>query len=79
MLTGFGRLSKNKAVNLIASTYVEVIRGIPLLVQLFYIYYALGRLSFFKGLPPLAAAVIAMGICYGACREIGRASCRERV
>lgn len=66
VLTGFGRLSKNKAVNLIASTYVEVIRGIPLLVQLFYIYYALGRISFFKGLPPLAAAVIAMGICYGA-------------
>ena len=57
VLTGFGRLSKNKAVNLIASTYVEVIRGISLLVQLFYIYYALGQLSFFKGLPPLAAAV----------------------
>ncbi len=66
LLTGLGRLSRNKVINLIASTYVEVIRGIPLLVQLFYIYYALGRMDIFKNLPPLAAAVIAMGICYGA-------------
>ncbi|GAB6112374.1 amino acid ABC transporter permease [Desulfomicrobium salsuginis] len=66
LITGLGRLSRNKVVNLIASTYVEIIRGIPLLVQLFYIYYALGRLEFFKDLPPMAAAVAAMGICYGA-------------
>ncbi|NJB68804.1 polar amino acid transport system permease protein [Desulfobaculum xiamenense] len=66
LITGLGRLSKNRAFNLIASTYVEVVRGIPLLVQLFYIYYALGRLEIFSNLPPLAAAVIAMGICYGA-------------
>ncbi|MDQ7032639.1 MAG: amino acid ABC transporter permease [Desulfonauticus sp.] len=63
LLTGLGRLSKNKCINLIASIYVEVIRGIPLLVQLFYIYYALG--SFFK-VPPFVAAVTAMSICYGA-------------
>jgi polar amino acid transport system permease protein len=66
LFTGLGRLSRNKVLNLIASTYVEVIRGIPLLVQLFYIYYALGRIEFFKNLPPMAAAVVAMGICYGA-------------
>lgn len=66
LITGLGRLSRNRVINLIASTYVEVIRGIPLLVQLFYIYYALGRMEIFKNLPPLAAAVIAMGICYGA-------------
>jgi len=40
-----------------------VIRGIPLLVQLFYIYYGLGRLF---QLPPLTSAVAAMAICYGA-------------
>ena len=44
MLTGLGRLSRNPVINLIASTYVEIIRGVPLLVQLFYIYYALSRI-----------------------------------
>lgn len=64
LLTGLGRLSSNRFINLLASTYVEVIRGIPLLVQLFYLYFALGR--FFSDMPPLFAAVSAMGICYGA-------------
>lgn len=36
LLTGLGRLSRNPVINLIASTYVEIIRGVPLLVQLFY-------------------------------------------
>ncbi|MFW5792020.1 MAG: amino acid ABC transporter permease [Desulfohalobiaceae bacterium] len=77
LITGLGRISKNKVVNLIASTYVEVVRGIPLLVQLFYIYFALGQVfrnlpetnflfTFLKDMPPLVAAVAAMGICYGA-------------
>lgn len=66
LITGLGRLSKNRVFNLIASTYVEVIRGIPLLVQLFYIYYALGRVELFSSLPPITAAVIAMAVCYGA-------------
>jgi polar amino acid transport system permease protein len=63
LVTGLGRVSKNKAINLVASTYVEIIRGIPLLVQLFYIYYALGRLL---NVHDLTAAVIAMSVCYGA-------------
>jgi polar amino acid transport system permease protein len=40
-----------------------VIRGIPLLVQLFYIYYALGPILHLKG---PASAILAMSICYGA-------------
>lgn len=63
LFTGLGRLSRNRFINLIASVYVEVVRGIPLLVQLFYIYYALG--SFFK-IHPFTAAITAMTICYGA-------------
>ncbi len=63
LITGLGRLSKNKTINLIASTYVEIIRGIPLLVQLFFIYFALGE---FVQLPDLTAAIIAMSVCYGA-------------
>ena len=63
LLTGLGRISSNRLINLVASLYVEVVRGIPLLVQLFYIYYALGR---FVRVPDLVAAVIAMAFCYGA-------------
>jgi len=63
LFTGLGRISKNKIINGIASLYVEVVRGIPLLVQLFYIYFALGRII---NLPAIASAVIAMAVCYGA-------------
>lgn len=63
LITGLGRISKVTLVNRIATIYVEVIRGIPLLVQLFYIYYALGR---FFTVPRLSAAIIAMSVCYGA-------------
>ncbi len=63
LLTGLGRLSQNRLINLCCSTYVEIIRGIPLLVQLFYIYYALGK---FIQVPPTVSAVIAISFCYGA-------------
>lgn len=95
LITGLGRISDNRVFNLCASTYVEVIRGIPLLVQLFYIYFALGAVfsalpgeeevyeqfahwpgvatyciafacDALKNMDPLVAAVIAMGVCYGA-------------
>lgn len=63
LLTGLGRLSRNKFISLIASTYVEVIRGIPLLMQLFYIYFALGAVL---QIAPKVAAVVALSFCYGA-------------
>ncbi len=63
LFTGLGRISKNKYINGIASLYVEIIRGIPLLVQLFYIYYAL---AMFVNIPDMLSAVIAMSVCYGA-------------
>ncbi len=63
LFVGLGRVSKVRIVALAASTYVEVIRGIPLLVQLFYIYYGLAQ---FVKIPPLPSAVIAMSVCYGA-------------
>ncbi|MEF2144248.1 MAG: amino acid ABC transporter permease [Desulfovibrionaceae bacterium] len=77
LFTGLGRISRVRPINLAASTYVEVVRGIPLLVQLFYIYFALGQLFrelpetnfvfiFLKNMPPLVAAVTAMSVCYGA-------------
>ncbi len=63
LIAGLGRISKNRFFNLAASTYIEVVRGIPLLVQLFYIYFALGHLV---RVPDMVAAIIAMGFCYGA-------------
>ncbi|MDX9783144.1 MAG: amino acid ABC transporter permease [Spirochaetia bacterium] len=63
LFAGLGRISQRAWVNRIATVYVEIIRGIPLLVQLFYIYYALGPLLRLQG-PP--AAILAMSICYGA-------------
>ncbi len=63
LLTGLGRISRITIVNRIATVYVEVIRGIPLLVQIFYIYYALAKVI---AVPDITAAVIAMTVCYGA-------------
>ena len=63
LITGIGRISRIPIINRIATIYVEVIRGIPLLVQIFYIYYALGKIV---QVPDIMAAVIAMTVCYGA-------------
>src|SRR5690606_24881037 len=54
--------------------YVWLIRGTPLLVQLFVIFYGLPSVGII--LDPLPAALIGFTLNVG---EIGRASCRERV
>lgn len=61
---GLGRLSKFRWVRVPVAIYVEIFRGTSLLVQLFWLYYALP----FAGieLPKLAAAVLAVGLNYGA-------------
>lgn len=63
LFCGLGQISQTRIINTIAGVYVELIRGIPLLVQLIFIYYALGR--FFK-VEGVIAAIIALSICYGA-------------
>ncbi len=40
LIGGLGRLAKNWLIHGIASLYVEIIRGIPLLVQLLFLYFA---------------------------------------
>ncbi len=40
LIGGLGRISKNPLINVAATAYVEIVRGIPLLVQLLFIYYA---------------------------------------
>jgi polar amino acid transport system permease protein len=78
MLGGLGRLSRNRVIFSITTLYVEVIRGIPLLVQLLFFYYALppiiqniGRIANIDALvnfqaDPITMAVIGLTICYGA-------------
>lgn len=63
-LAGFGRLSRRKSVRALTAVYVEGFRGTSLLVQLFWLYYALPLLG--VELPPLAAGVIALGLNHGA-------------
>jgi polar amino acid transport system substrate-binding protein len=47
-----------------AILFIELIRGTPLLIQLFFIYYGLPNLGI--GMPPLVAAIIGLGINYAA-------------
>jgi polar amino acid transport system permease protein len=63
LIAGLGRITRITILNRIATIYIEVIRGIPLLVQLFYIYYALAKII---QVPDIGAAIIAMTVCYGA-------------
>jgi len=68
------RISKNKLLNFIATAYIEVIRGTPLLVQIFIIYYGLPLMGInFPSIPYLGsngeefvAGIIALSINSGA-------------
>jgi polar amino acid transport system permease protein len=78
LVVGLGRLSKNKAINGISTVYVEVIRGIPLLVQLLFWYFAfpsviqsIGNLLNFEPLKnylanPVGMAIMGLTFCYAA-------------
>ena len=57
------RLSRHKATNLPAKIYIDVVRGVPLLVQIFFIYFGLGKIL---NLERFIAGVAAISICYAA-------------
>lgn len=54
------KISKNLILNMIASTYVEIIRGTPLLVQLYIIFYGLPYIG--VDLPDMIAGIFALSI-----------------
>jgi len=58
------RLSRNAIVNSVAALYVSLVRGTPLLVQIFFIYLALPQFGLV--LPALVAGILALGFNYGA-------------
>jgi L-cystine transport system permease protein len=64
LLTALARLSGIKVLSGIASFYVWVIRGTPLMVQLFIIFYGLPSVGVI--LPPFTAAVIGFTLSVGA-------------
>ncbi|HCW04711.1 MAG TPA: cysteine ABC transporter permease [Clostridium sp.] len=64
LLTALSRISKVKPLVLIAKFYVWIIRGTPLLVQLFIIFYGLAKVNII--LDPLPAAIIGFTMNIGA-------------
>ena len=78
LIGGLGRLSKNRFIFGLSSLYVELVRGIPLMVQLIWWYFAfpsvLQSIGISLNLPflagyranPIAMAIIGLTICYGA-------------
>ncbi len=61
-----GRLSTNAAIYAVASFYVSLVRGTPLIVQIYIIFFSLPQISRLLILPAIAAGVIALGFNYGA-------------
>ncbi len=63
LVTGLGRVAENPAARSLATTYVEVIRGTPLLVQIFIFYFFVGSVL---NLSAMAAGVAALSVFTGA-------------
>ena len=64
LLGAFGRLSANPYINGLASLYVSLARGTPLIVQIYFVYLALPQVGII--LPAIPAGVIALSFNYGA-------------
>lgn len=67
---GMGKLAHNPLIRSISIAYVGIIRGTPLLVQLFWLYFAMPVLGQAIGidlrLPPVIAGVMALSLNIGA-------------
>ena len=64
ILGALGRLSTNPVIYAVASLYVSIVRGTPLLVQIFFAYYALPQAGIV--LDPIPTGIFALGFNYGA-------------
>ncbi|MGY5795145.1 ectoine/hydroxyectoine ABC transporter permease subunit EhuC len=67
---GIGKLSKNWAIRGLSIVYIEIFRGTSLLVQLFWLFFALPIVGDMMGidlrLPPVVAGVLALSLNLGA-------------
>ena len=64
VLGALARLSSNPIINGVASLYVSLVRGTPLLVQILFTYLALAEVGLV--LPALVAGISALAFNYGA-------------
>jgi polar amino acid transport system permease protein/cystine transport system permease protein len=60
LLIAFLRRSRSRPVAWLSSTYMELFRCVPVLTQLFIIYFGLGQIGL--RLPPIAAAILGFGL-----------------
>jgi len=78
LIGGLGRLARNPVIHGIATLYVEIVRGIPLLVQLIWWYFAfpvvIQEIGRGLNIAPMAdyranaivTAIFGLTVCYGA-------------
>jgi len=78
LIGGLGRISNNPVIRLVSSLYIEIVRGIPLLVQLIWWYFAapvviqtIGEWLHISALAnyqsnAIFLAILGLVICYGA-------------
>lgn len=66
LIVAFGRMSKNKILSSIARVFISVLRGTPLMLQLFLVYFGPYYLFKVSSLDRLVAVIIAFGINYAA-------------
>lgn len=64
LVVALARLTRFRAIRAVATFYIEIIRGTPALLQLFYIYFVLP--AFGIKLPPFTAGVIGLTVNYSA-------------
>ena len=74
VIGALARISKNPVINGLASLYVSLIRGTPLILQITFIYLAFPQFARFAPvylqgaflIPAIPAGILALGINYGA-------------
>jgi polar amino acid transport system permease protein len=62
-MLGVARIGPSRILRGAAGLYVNTLRGIPLLVLIFFVYFGLGKII---NLDRFVAGVLAVGLCYGA-------------
>ena len=71
ILFGMGRISGNRLIRTISSVYVQVLRGTPMLLQIFFVFFGIPQiyhavLGANMSPDPLVAGTIALGVNSGA-------------
>lgn len=64
LMGAFGRLSRSRPLYALTTAYIEIIRGTPLILQLFFVYFSLTQFGIV--LSGFVSATIALGLFGGA-------------